>query len=136
MRAKKALGAGAVVPALVSGIGWAQAAGSQAPAKPTTAAAAVDGYQIVRLSNPDVPNFQRRTVRCPSGKIVIGGGAEAQGNDAILVGSFPRGRPVGQRYAQIAYTETADGAVPGLTAETDPAVSAVRGQGTLTTSAP
>ncbi|WP_330351641.1 hypothetical protein [Streptomyces sp. NBC_00582] len=33
--------------------------------------------------------FQRRTVYCPPGKKVIGGGAEAQGNGAILVGGFP-----------------------------------------------
>ncbi|MFF5442029.1 hypothetical protein [Streptomyces achromogenes] len=90
MRAKKALGAGAVLLALVSGIGWAQAADSQAPARAKAAAtAAVDGYQIVRLPNADVGNFQRRTVYCPSGKAAIGGGAEAQGSDAILVGSFP-----------------------------------------------
>ncbi|MFF9021322.1 hypothetical protein [Streptomyces eurythermus] len=43
----------------------------------------------MRLPNADVANFQRRTVRRPSGKVVIGGGAEAQGNDAVLVGSFP-----------------------------------------------
>ncbi|GAA4223285.1 hypothetical protein FHR32_001214 [Streptosporangium album] len=47
------------------------------------------GYQIVKLPNANVPNFTRRTVRCPSGKKAVGGGAEAQGNDAILVGSFP-----------------------------------------------
>lgn len=41
------------------------------------------------LPNANVPNFQRRTVYCPSGKHVLGGGGEAQGNDAILVGSFP-----------------------------------------------
>ncbi len=36
-----------------------------------------------------MPNFQRRTVLCPAGKRVIGGGAEAQGPNAVLVGSFP-----------------------------------------------
>ncbi|MCG6497435.1 hypothetical protein [Kitasatospora sp. A2-31] len=25
----------------------------------------------------------------PSGKVAVGGGAEAQGNDAVLAGSFP-----------------------------------------------
>ncbi|WP_251091615.1 hypothetical protein [Streptomyces sp. Caat 7-52] len=49
----------------------------------------VDGYQVVKLPNANVPNFQRRTVYCPAGKVAVGGGAEAQGNDAILVGSFP-----------------------------------------------
>ncbi|MCW2890158.1 MAG: hypothetical protein QOE54_2935 [Streptosporangiaceae bacterium] len=52
-------------------------------------AADITGYQIVKLPNANVPNFTRRTVRCPSGKRAIGGGAEAQGNEAILVGSFP-----------------------------------------------
>ncbi|WP_234360254.1 hypothetical protein [Streptomyces sp. DSM 15324] len=47
------------------------------------------GQQIVQLPNANVPNFQRRTVYCPAGKRVIGGGGEAQGNGAILVGSFP-----------------------------------------------
>ncbi|WP_258408190.1 hypothetical protein [Streptomyces hygroscopicus] len=47
------------------------------------------GYQLVALPNENVPNFQRRTVYCPAGKKVLGGGAEARGNDAILVGSFP-----------------------------------------------
>ncbi|WP_061297767.1 hypothetical protein [Herbidospora cretacea] len=50
---------------------------------------AVDGYQVVTLPNANVPNFQRRTVFCPAGKRVIGGGAEAQGPNAVLVGSFP-----------------------------------------------
>ncbi|WP_066361887.1 hypothetical protein [Herbidospora mongoliensis] len=53
------------------------------------AAAAVDGYQLVVLPNANVQNFQRRTAVCPAGKRVIGGGAEAQGANAILVGSFP-----------------------------------------------
>lgn len=49
----------------------------------------IDGYQVVTLPNANVPNFTRRTVYCPLGKRVIGGGGEAQGNDATLVGSFP-----------------------------------------------
>ncbi|MEE4594133.1 hypothetical protein V2J94_19945 [Streptomyces sp. DSM 41524] len=49
----------------------------------------VPGYEVVTLPNENVPNFQRRTVYCPKGKKVIGGGAEARGNTAILVGSFP-----------------------------------------------
>ncbi|GAA4689116.1 hypothetical protein GCM10023347_51240 [Streptomyces chumphonensis] len=92
MRGLKALGAGALAVALVSGVAWgAQASdGEAAPAaEKVSRAAAVDGYQIVKLPNANVPNFQRRTVHCPSGKVAIGGGAEAQGNDAILVGSFP-----------------------------------------------
>ncbi|MGW7687322.1 hypothetical protein ACWGMA_00260 [Streptomyces asiaticus] len=49
----------------------------------------VPGYEVVTLPNENVPNFQRRTVYCPKGKKVIGGGAEARGDTAILVGSFP-----------------------------------------------
>ncbi|CAM5243527.1 MULTISPECIES: hypothetical protein [Streptomyces] len=93
MRGLKTLGAGALALALVSGVGWAaQASDSQAPAKPEAAraaAAVVDGYQVVKLPNENVPNFQRRVVACPAGKVAIGGGAEAQGEDAILLGSFP-----------------------------------------------
>ncbi|MGW2199273.1 hypothetical protein ACWCSH_43955, partial [Streptosporangium sp. NPDC001682] len=55
----------------------------------TKAAADFTGYQIVKLPNANVPNFQRRVVRCPAGKKAVGGGAEAQGNQAVLVGSFP-----------------------------------------------
>ncbi|MEU4222694.1 hypothetical protein AB0F17_00255 [Nonomuraea sp. NPDC026600] len=47
------------------------------------------GYQLVTLPNANVPNFQRRTLYCPGAKKVLGGGAEARGNGAILVGSFP-----------------------------------------------
>ncbi|WP_405395224.1 hypothetical protein [Microbispora hainanensis] len=55
----------------------------------TTSPTVVDGYQIVTLPNANVPNFTRRTVYCPPGKRAVGGGGEAQGGDAILVGSFP-----------------------------------------------
>ncbi|MER5372895.1 hypothetical protein [Streptomyces sp. NPDC002132] len=97
MRGKQAIGAGVLALALVSGAGFAaqatagqsggtsRAAAAEAPAR----AASVAGYQIVKLPNANVPNFQRRTVYCPAGKVVVGGGAEAQGNGAILVGSFP-----------------------------------------------
>ncbi|SFC45448.1 hypothetical protein [Streptomyces aidingensis] len=95
MRGKKAIGAGALALALVAGAGWAAqaatddtAAGRTAPAG-APAAAAVDGYEIVTLPNANVPNFERRTLYCPPGKVVIGGGAEAQGEGAVLVGSFP-----------------------------------------------
>ncbi|MGW0809869.1 hypothetical protein [Nonomuraea sp. NPDC002799] len=53
------------------------------------ASALPPGYQLVTLPNANVPNFQRRTLYCPGSKRVLGGGAEARGNDAILVGSFP-----------------------------------------------
>lgn len=53
------------------------------------ASALPPGYQLVTLPNANVPNFQRRTLYCPGAKKVLGGGAEARGNGAILVGSFP-----------------------------------------------
>ncbi|MEV4567429.1 hypothetical protein AB0K12_26995 [Nonomuraea sp. NPDC049419] len=64
----------------------------QAPAPVAAAtrhAALPPGYQLVTLPNANVPNFQRRTLYCPGSKRVLGGGAEARGNAAILVGSFP-----------------------------------------------
>ncbi|MFF4992560.1 hypothetical protein ACFY19_35675 [Streptosporangium saharense] len=68
-------------------------ASASTTAASTTAASSMaadfSGYQIVKLPNANVPNFTRRVVRCPAGKRAIGGGAEAQGNRAILVGSFP-----------------------------------------------
>ncbi|GAA5045669.1 methionine-rich copper-binding protein CopC [Thermocatellispora tengchongensis] len=59
-----------------------------APAQ-RAATALPPGYQLVTLPNANVPNFQRRVVYCPGSKRVLGGGAEARGNRAILVGSFP-----------------------------------------------
>ncbi|GAA0928838.1 hypothetical protein [Nonomuraea longicatena] len=58
-------------------------------AKPAAASALPPGYQIVTLPNANVNNFQRRVAQCPGNKRVLGGGAEAQGERAILVGSFP-----------------------------------------------
>lgn len=71
--------------------GAASAQSAQTPAKPAApqTAALPPGYQIVTLPNANVPNFQRRVVYCPGGKHVLGGGGEARGNGAILVGSFP-----------------------------------------------
>jgi hypothetical protein len=87
MRKMFALGTGALALAAVMGTGLA----AQADTKPATHAklASFDGYQIVTLPNANVGNFTRRTVYCPDGKRAVGGGGEAQGNYAILVGSFP-----------------------------------------------
>lgn len=71
----------------VAGLTTIAASGPAAASVP--AAADFTGYQLVKLPNANVPNFQRRVVRCPAGKKVVGGGAEAQGNQAVLVGSFP-----------------------------------------------
>ncbi|GAB2871085.1 hypothetical protein GCM10027176_86060 [Actinoallomurus bryophytorum] len=85
MRKMCTLGTGVLALAAVMGTGLAAHADNVSPA----AKRHVDGYQIVTLPNANVGNFARRTVYCPPGKHVIGGGGEAQGNDAILVGSFP-----------------------------------------------
>jgi hypothetical protein len=69
----------------------ANAAPAAPPAQPPArqASALPPGWQLVTLPNADVPNFQRRVVYCPGGKHVLGGGAEARGHTAILIGSFP-----------------------------------------------
>ncbi|MEU6996708.1 hypothetical protein [Nonomuraea sp. NPDC046570] len=81
------------VAALVMGASLVAAAPASATATTANAAAHASalppGYQLVTLPNANVPNFQRRTLYCPGSKRVLGGGAEAQGNGAILVGSFP-----------------------------------------------
>jgi hypothetical protein len=87
MRKNRVIGTSVLALALLAGGGWSAQAGSAAPHKP--GGGHVAGYQVVRLANQDVPNFQRRVAHCPKGKKVIGGGAEARGNEAILVGSFP-----------------------------------------------
>ncbi|MBD2897316.1 hypothetical protein ABT299_31395 [Spirillospora sp. NPDC000708] len=69
--------------------GVASAQSTDASRAPARVAELPAGYQIVSLPNANVPNFQRRTLYCPGTKHVLGGGAEAQGNGAILVGSFP-----------------------------------------------
>jgi hypothetical protein len=68
---------------------YAQSAATPERAPAHRAAALPPGYQLVVLPNANVPNFQRRVVYCPGSKHVLGGGGEAQGNGAILVGSFP-----------------------------------------------
>jgi hypothetical protein len=65
------------------------AASTEAASTGQQATALPPGYQLVTLPNANVPNFQRRTLYCPGNKRVLGGGAEARGNGAILVGSFP-----------------------------------------------
>jgi hypothetical protein len=84
------LAAGACLAAL------AMSGGASATTSPVTAHAGAvhasalpPGYQLVVLPNENVSNFQRRTVYCPGAKKVLGGGAEARGADATLVGSFP-----------------------------------------------
>jgi len=85
MRKLCTLGTGALTIAAVMGTGLAAHASDVGPAVKKK----VDGYQVVALPNANVGNFTRRTVYCPAGKQAIGGGGEAQGNDAVLVGSFP-----------------------------------------------
>jgi hypothetical protein len=91
MRKMYALGTGTMALAAVVATGLAAHAdkGDPAPEPAAHSKALPAGYQIVTLPNANVPNFQRRVVFCPGGKHVLGGGGEAQGNGAILVGSFP-----------------------------------------------
>jgi hypothetical protein len=84
MRKICTLGAGVLALSAVMGTSVAANADDAGPGRKH-----IDGYEIVRLPNANVPGFTRRTVYCPAGKHVIGGGGEAQGNDATLVGSFP-----------------------------------------------
>ncbi|MFD0687640.1 hypothetical protein, partial [Actinomadura fibrosa] len=85
-----ALAATAAATGLVT-TGAASAQSTHAPARPAAAKAAAlpPGYQLIGLPNANVPNFQRRVIYCPGTKHVLGGGGEARGNGAILVGSFP-----------------------------------------------
>ncbi|MCH6160702.1 hypothetical protein [Streptomyces marispadix] len=89
MRRNRILGVSALALALVAGGGWTAQADSTGSVKSSGGHDKIHGYEVVRLANENVPNFQRRTVTCPRGKKVLGGGAEARGNEAILVGSFP-----------------------------------------------
>jgi hypothetical protein len=82
----------------VLGVGACLATAAAANAQPARgpvrapahqAAALPAGWQLVTLPNANVPNFQRRVVYCPGSGHVLGGGGEARGNGAILVGSFP-----------------------------------------------
>lgn len=77
--------------ALTPGVAWAAHGGGQASGSHTHPhpSEGVLGYERVTLPNENVPNFERRTVYCPYGKKVLGGGAEARGDTAILLGSFP-----------------------------------------------
>ncbi|GAA1984059.1 hypothetical protein [Kitasatospora viridis] len=85
------IGAGLLAVVLAGGVGLAvqaNASGERSANTPSQTRA-IPGYQVVRLGNANVGNFERRTVYCPAGKKAIGGGAEARGNDSILNGSFP-----------------------------------------------
>ncbi|MFF1703126.1 hypothetical protein [Streptomyces sp. NPDC058252] len=63
----------------------------QAATTPPPASGGVTGVETVRLPPETVPNFNQRTVLCPAGKRVIGGGATATSQlfQANLAGSFP-----------------------------------------------
>ncbi|GAA5067039.1 hypothetical protein HNP84_001059 [Thermocatellispora tengchongensis] len=85
-----AVAAGVLLSTTASAFANTPAAAPGVAASGTTEASTLPrGYQIVTLPNKNVPNFKRRTVWCPPHKHVIGGGAEAQGPEAVLVGSFP-----------------------------------------------
>ncbi len=92
-RGRIALGVGALAVTLGAGVGMAVPASADAAGDGSqsrlVSPQAVTGYQIVRLDNANVRNFERRYVYCPEDKRAIGGGAEAQGNNSVLNGSFP-----------------------------------------------
>lgn len=90
MRGRLAIAGTALAMALTGGTAWAGTQGAETTGPHHDGKGkGIPGYEMVTLPNENVPNFERRTVHCPEGKKVIGGGAEARGNDAILVGSFP-----------------------------------------------
>ncbi|RNG30427.1 hypothetical protein [Streptomyces botrytidirepellens] len=100
MRGRLVIAAGALAMALTPGAAWAahgsggQESGSYGAEAPVLQGGprpgeGVPGYELVTLPNENVPNLQRRTVYCPHGKKALGGGAEARGDTAILLGSFP-----------------------------------------------
>jgi hypothetical protein len=60
-----------------------------------SAPANLTGYQVVAQKFDSVGNFTRAQVNCPAGKVAIGGGAEAQGVNSILNGSFPTSNDTG-----------------------------------------
>ncbi|GAB2704594.1 hypothetical protein [Kitasatospora kifunensis] len=90
-RSKLVLGACAMAMTLAGGVGWAVQANADAATQKSEPAAtrAIEGYEIIKLPNANVPNFRRQVVFCPAGKRVVGGGAEAQGDNSVLNGSFP-----------------------------------------------
>ncbi len=82
--------AAAVITACLASVAPAGAASaSETIPSAEQAPRATGDFVLVTLPNANVPNFQRRTVYCPAGSKVVGGGAEARGVNAILVGSFP-----------------------------------------------
>jgi hypothetical protein len=94
MRVKRIIGLTLAGLGVSACLATAAAAGAEAAHGPGRApahqaAALPGGWQLVGLPNANVPNFQRRTLYCPGSKHVLGGGGEARGNGAILVGSFP-----------------------------------------------
>lgn len=92
MRGRRFLGAGVLALAVACGGGTGAQAATAAPevgTAGTVRAAGIDGYEAVRVINQNAGNFERVYACCPAGKKVIGGGAEALGNDAILVASMP-----------------------------------------------
>ncbi len=55
----------------------------------------ISGVEIVSTVNKDTPGYTQLSVSCPTGKSVIGGGAEALGAAAVLVASKPNASATG-----------------------------------------
>ncbi|MET9692610.1 hypothetical protein ABZY81_29825 [Streptomyces sp. NPDC006514] len=75
--------------------------------------AALPGYQIVRVPAAEVANGASRQATCPAGKVVVGGGAEAQGASAALRFSTSP-RPKGTDYLWTASGRSLAGTTVGL----------------------
>ncbi|MBW5480913.1 hypothetical protein [Streptomyces bambusae] len=89
--ARRLLAAAALALATAAGATTPGQAVPAAPAQPAagTAAASLPGYQVFNGGPATTDNFARMYMACPEGKVVVGGGGEAQGPDGLLLGSFP-----------------------------------------------
>jgi hypothetical protein len=83
-----ALLAGSAVPAVHADAAVRGGQGDPGQQSKPSYGTGVTGYEIVSLAPAAVANLTPRTVSCPPGKKVLGGGARIQGSGS-LAGSFP-----------------------------------------------
>ncbi|MEU9421132.1 hypothetical protein [Streptomyces sp. NPDC048272] len=75
--------------------------------------AALPGYQIVHLNSAEIANRGSRGAACPTGKVVVGGGAATRGTDpALRVSLAPR--PKGSTSLWTASGQSLTGTTVGL----------------------
>nr|PZN43754.1 MAG: hypothetical protein DIU60_12445 [Actinomycetota bacterium] len=89
MQLSRVVASAAVAAACLGAIAPASAALADGHSTSTNRPELRSRFLLVTLENENVSNFQRRYVYCPQGWRVVGGGAEAQGPNAVLLGSFP-----------------------------------------------